>query len=519
MRYVRSHATAWGSMSKVKSSAPTAVSLLDHVHQTLQLVAVHLVCTDQVADECRGVALEEARGQFAHLGVAYLLFGHERPIDVLTPLLAVRQDTPLLEPREQSRNGGESETPDLRHGGVDLLGGSLSALPEYVENGELEFGQGMAIRQRPLPVGDLLRVYDARPPPRGCPRAGVTPGPDHAVFAMWVPQRTLCGIFTGSDENRMTLVASKTASIRSQCMRRARLAGWMACVAVPVIAAPTAAQAPPGTDILIADLGTFNGVYYLVGDPKNVTKRPEAYDNQPFFTPDSRSILFTAAYEDGNDGQTEIHRYYLSARRIARITRTAESEYSPTPVPGDRAFSAIRVEADSTQRLWRFTMEGMDPEVLLPNLDPVGYHAWADPNTLLLFVLGEPSTLRLADLRTARVEIVAENVGRSIHKIPTRNAFSFTQRVSDDEAWITELDPNTKETTRLVRTLSGGDFHAWTPDGTLLMADGGSIYQWNPGRANGWQRIADLSRMGLEFSRLAVSPDGTKIALVGQAAN
>ena len=317
----------------------------------------------------------------------------------------------------------------------------------------------------------------------------------------------------------MTIVAFTTASIRSQYMRRAGLTGSTACVAVLVIVAPAMSQAPPGTDILVAELGTLNGVYYLVGDPKNVTKRPNAYDNQPFFTPDSRSILFTAGYEDGNDGQTEIHRYYLRANRIARITRTGESEYSPTPVPGDKAFSAVRVEADSTQRLWRFTMEGMDPEVILPNLDPVGYHAWADPNTLLLFVLGEPSTLRLADLSTAHVEIVAENVGRSIHKIPTRHAFSFTQRVSDDEAWITELDPNTRETTRLVRTLSGGDFHAWTPDGTLLMADGGSIYQWNPDLAEGWQLIADLGGMGLEFSRLAVSPDGTKIAVVGQATN
>ncbi|GMR12575.1 MAG: hypothetical protein BMS9Abin29_0765 [Gemmatimonadota bacterium] len=315
----------------------------------------------------------------------------------------------------------------------------------------------------------------------------------------------------------MSLVAFETSSIRARCTRRAGLTGWFACAAVPMIVAPAVAQTPRGTDILVADLGTFNGVYYLVGDPKNVTKRPGEYDNQPFFTPDSRSILFTSGYDDGNDGQTEIQRYYLNADRISRITRTAESEYSPTPVPGDRAFSAIRVEADSTQRLWRFTMEGMDPEVVLPDLAPVGYHAWSDPNTLLLFVLGDPTTLRLADLRTGRVEIVAENVGRSIHKIPTRNAFSFTQRVSDDEAWITELDPITKETTRLVRTLSGGDFHAWTPDGTLLMADGGSIYQWKPELAKGWQLIADLESTGLEFSRLAVSPDGTKIAMVGRA--
>ncbi len=186
-----SHATVWDSTPNVKTSAPTSIGLFDHVHETLQLVAVHLVRTHQVADECRGVALEEGSGQFAHLGVAYLLLRNESPIDVLTPLLAVRQDAPLLEPREQSRNGSESETPDLRHGGVDLLGGRLSALPEDAKNGELELGQGMRIVQRAFPVGDLLRVYDAPPPPRGCPRAERIPGPNHAVFAMRVRHHTL----------------------------------------------------------------------------------------------------------------------------------------------------------------------------------------------------------------------------------------------------------------------------------------------------------------------------------------
>ena len=309
------------------------------------------------------------------------------------------------------------------------------------------------------------------------------------------------------------------ASIRFQSTRGASVIAWLACATVFVIPAVVTAQAAPGTDILVADLGSFDGVYYLVGDPKRITNRPEAYDNQPSFTPDSRSILFTAGYEDGDDGQTEIHRYFLNANRTARITRTDESEYSPTPVPGDRAFSAIRVEADSTQRLWRFTMEGMDAEVILHDLAPVGYHAWGDPSTLLLFVLGEPATLRLADLRTGRADIVAEDVGRSLHKLPERNAFSFTQRITDDETWITELDPTTGEATPLVQTLSGGDFHAWAPDGTLLMADGGSIFQWNPDLAEGWQLVADLSSMSLEFSRLAVSPDGTKIALVGQEVN
>ena len=122
---------------------------------------------------------------------------------------------------------------------------------------------------------------------------------------------------------------------------------------------------PPKPEIYVADLSVFDGLHYL-GPLQKVTNGTNSYDNQPMFAPDSHSLLYTTEYGHGNRVQTEIHRYYLSSRREIRITRTAESEHSPTPIPGDRAFSAIRVEADSTQRLWRFTMQGMDGEVLFP---------------------------------------------------------------------------------------------------------------------------------------------------------
>ena len=283
-------------------------------------------------------------------------------------------------------------------------------------------------------------------------------------------------------------------------------------VTLTLLAGPVMAQeAPPQPDIYVADLSVFDELYYL-GDFQNVTNRPEAYDNQPLFTPDSRSILYTVAYDDG---QTEIHRYYLSSGRTTRITRTAESEYSPTPIPGDRAFSAIQVEADSTQRLWRFTMEGMDAEVVLRDVAPVGYHAWGNEQSLLLFVLGGPPTLQVADATTGLSEVVTDSVGRSLHKIPNRNAWSFVERVSDEESWISELNIGTHEIVRLIRTRDGGDFHAWTPEGVLLMASGGQILRWDPEVDADWRVMANLRHMNLTFSRIAVSPDGTKIAIVG----
>jgi hypothetical protein len=102
-----------------------------------------------------------------------------------------------------------------------------------------------------------------------------------------------------------------------------------------------------------------------------------------------------------------------------------------------------------------------------------------------------------------------------MHKIPNRNAWSFVERVSANEAWINELNIGTREIRRLIQTVGGGEFHAWTPEGVLLMAMGSRIYQWDPEVNGDWLRITDLEGTGITVSRIAVSPDGTKIAIVG----
>lgn len=283
--------------------------------------------------------------------------------------------------------------------------------------------------------------------------------------------------------------------------------------------------APMQPDIYVADLSVFDGLYYL-GPLQNITQRTYSYDNQPMFTADSRSLLYTSEYVDGDRVQTEIHRYYLSSRRETRITRTGESEYSPTPVPGDRAFSAVRVEADSSQRVWRFTMEGMDGEVMFENLNAVGYHAWGNETTMLLYMLEDPATVRIADLTTGESQVVARNVGRSLNKIPNRNALSFVERGTTDQTWVNEVNIGTGEVRRIISSVGGGEFHAWTPEGVLLMASGSAIYQWDPeqldptlldpGLSVGWRLVADLEDTGVTVSRISVSPDGTKIAVVGE---
>jgi hypothetical protein len=271
---------------------------------------------------------------------------------------------------------------------------------------------------------------------------------------------------------------------------------------------------PLQPDIYVADFSVFDGLYFL-GPLQNVTNRDYFYDDEPVFTPDSRSLLYVTELGYGDRVQTEVHRYYLSSRRESRLTRSEESEHSPMPIPGDRAFSTIRVEDEDTQRLWRFTMQGMDGEVLFRNLDNVQHHVWGNETTVLLYLQGQPATARIADLTTGQSEVVARGVGRSMNKIPNRNAWSFVERISRDQSWINEVNIGTHEVRRLIATVGGGEFHAWTPEGVLLMSWGSRIYQWDPEIGGEWRSIANLEEIGVTVGRIAVSPDGSKIAIVG----
>ena len=286
------------------------------------------------------------------------------------------------------------------------------------------------------------------------------------------------------------------------------MAGWATFVAVWAWAGSAGAQ--QGTDIYVGRLSLSGGRLAVTG-LKNATNR-DGYDNQPSFGPSGTFFLYTSGR---SGGQTDIFRYDIAGGTSRPITRTPESEYSPTMMPGGASFSVIRVEADSAQRLWSFGMDGRNATLLLEDIMPVGYHAWGDDRTLALFVLGSPPTLQLADANTGRADVIEERIGRSLHRIPGQRAISFVHKVAEDEWWIKRLDLRTQEVTPLVQTLTGSEDYAWTPGGIIVMGRGSVLFQWDGGAA-AWSEVADLSSQGVEeITRIAVSPAADWIAIVG----
>jgi dipeptidyl aminopeptidase/acylaminoacyl peptidase len=287
---------------------------------------------------------------------------------------------------------------------------------------------------------------------------------------------------------------------------------------------PAPAQSPPDTDIFVVALKSDGGKLTF-GQPANITKRV-GYDNQPSFLPDGQTLLFTSQREHD---QTDIYRYDLRTGATTQLTSTPESEYSPTLMPGGKFFSVVRVEADKTQRLWKFPLAGgAVASLVLDNVKPVGYHLWIDARTLALFVLGDEKTkqqntlqlVTLAKDRPTAIEVSTEhiNVGRSLQHVPRRaGAFSFVHKTTPDEWLIKIIDVPAHRTELLTRTLPGSEDLAWLPDGSILMARDSKLFRYDPTGEHTWQEIADFAPAGLrKITRLALNPKGDRLALVAQ---
>lgn len=251
--------------------------------------------------------------------------------------------------------------------------------------------------------------------------------------------------------------------------------------------------------------------------PSPVSTTP-GYDNQPMFSPDGSRILF-AANHDGK--QTDIYAFDRTTRSVSQVTRTPENENSPTFLPAGigaaGGFSVVQSEMDRTQRLWRFDAKGGNPQLILNDIKPVGYHAWVDADRLALFVLGQPNSLQLASVKTGKGEVVANGIGRSLHRIPGTRLVSFVHREPSGEFWIKQIDIDSKKIDSLTKVVDGNNERdmTWTADAkTILMSGGTKVYSWTRG-ASGWTEVFDAATHNLgAVSRLAVSPKGDAVAIV-----
>jgi len=271
----------------------------------------------------------------------------------------------------------------------------------------------------------------------------------------------------------------------------------------------------PNSDIYLFTIKR-TGSTMIVKKGENITKR-DGYDNQPFFTPDNKSLLFVSIKEDLPTGQAgkqaDVYSYNLGNQKTTAITQTPVSEYSPIITPDGKFFTAVVVEQDSTQRIYKYDLKNkLKPELLFDE-DSVGYYTWLNKDSVLYYKLTAPHSLHAYDIKNKRDVWIANSPTRSFKPVKNFSFFYCTQ--DKNESMVRIYNMRLKKSEEYVAVKKENEDFIWDKTLGLIKSEGSKIMRYNDDIKT-WVEMADFSAFGVgKITRFAFSPNGRYIAVVG----
>lgn len=281
---------------------------------------------------------------------------------------------------------------------------------------------------------------------------------------------------------------------------------FIACLAL----CSEAIFAQPNTEVYLLDIIETDGNIEL-SNLRNISNN-DGYDNQPSFY-DDKTVLFSSI----RNGQTDIAKYDIPSGEISWLTDTpGGSEYSPLRIPGSDDVSAIRLDTNGLQRLYRYDTSTGKSEVIRKDAK-VGYHIWHSKDILVNTILvDDRMDLVLSNFKDEINPTVHKNVGRSLHKIPNTNKISYLSQEAGNTA-VLSLNPVTGETSVLQGLPNNINDMCWLPDGRLIFPYGKSIVGVNPETEENPRTLHLFQEEEINnISRMVVSPDGKYLAIVSE---
>ncbi|MCB0457057.1 MAG: hypothetical protein R2776_08550 [Flavobacteriaceae bacterium] len=241
----------------------------------------------------------------------------------------------------------------------------------------------------------------------------------------------------------------------------------------------------------------------------------DGYNSQPFFKNNS-----TLLYAKNNQGQTDIGVYNLTENSESYWNLSTQGgEYSPQPVPESETIAAVRLDPDGLQRLHDYRLNTYGEEVISHLV--VAYYVWYNKNTIVSSVIENNELyLMVSYLKEGENVTLLKGSGRSFHKVPNAKAISYTA-VNEEKNWdVYQLDMDSLDSYFVVQLPIGIQDMIWYNDATIMVGSGSQLFAYDLYSNGDWQKIADFSDKNItNITRLAVSPDGSKLALVAEIKN
>lgn len=274
----------------------------------------------------------------------------------------------------------------------------------------------------------------------------------------------------------------------------------------------TVCSSQSNTEIFLYDI-EVNQSKIQIKNGQNLSNN-EGYDNQPSFL-DDNTILFAST----RNGQTDIAKYNLQSELKTFINATEGSEYTPLKIPNQDAVSAVRLDKDGLQRLYRYSLSDGKSSELIKDL-VVAYYVWYNADIVVSAVIeGEQLNLYSTNIKKATNKKLATNIGRSLHKIPNSNLISFISKTNTKQWQIKSLNPLTGKTKLIANTIKGSSDICWLNERNLLSGNKTVLYKLTLQKDYNWKKVKNLTDDGIvNITRLATNVKGTKLLITGDLA-
>ena len=279
-------------------------------------------------------------------------------------------------------------------------------------------------------------------------------------------------------------------------------------VMISLFFASSLAAQLPETDIWLFKIQKKENVY-TYSNPLNITHRA-GYDNQPNFSLDGKSILYVVI---DSTKQADIYQYNISRKAAINLTRSEVSEYSPTILPNGLGFSCVVVEKDSSQRVWKFNLDGKFQSIAHDGTDSIGYHTWLNMDTLLYYKLTNPHSLRVLNTKSNEDHWLCDHPTRAFKKIGNLSQFIYAIKDSVHTEFRI-YNPSLRESKVYATYPTANEDFIWHPELGLIKSENADLMRYNE-QASKWEVLFSFSNLGIiKITRFVFDSKTKQLAIV-----
>lgn len=265
------------------------------------------------------------------------------------------------------------------------------------------------------------------------------------------------------------------------------------------------------SSVFLFDIRTDTDEIQLSGFQK--ISETSGYTNQPSFISDRELVFSSQKKED----LPQIVHFNLKTNRLKTVFHQAESgAYSPQAIPGTTDIAAVRLHKNGKQALYLHSSKDEKIREILPDLQ-VAYYVFYDAGTILATVLnGKTMDLVLIDPVKNEADTLFHNAGRSLQKVPKSEYLSYTLVNENGKLDLYFLDMKTREHIFILELPGLVQDYLWINPYQILIGMNNWIFLKDLMGSSEWRRMAAIEKYNISnITRMAVSPDGKKIAVVG----